>query len=125
MSIQDLLNSNGQLLSFQEFNKYMYDCDTTFLRFYQVTSAIPKYLVPVIQARNTGSLKNKLYARNNFLFQIHHFNIQNTVDNAKTRDFCGLLNQKIHTVRQTGPMNWNTVIKLDENAWKKKFHLPK
>ena len=46
--IQDLLNSNGQLLSFQEFiNKY--DCNTNFLQFYQVTSAIPKCLV--IKAR--------------------------------------------------------------------------
>ena len=33
LSIQDLLNSNGQLLSFQKFiNKY--DCNTNFLQFY-------------------------------------------------------------------------------------------
>ena len=45
----------------------MYDWDTIFLRFYQVTSTIPKYLV--IQASNTGSQKqkNKLYARNHFV----------------------------------------------------------
>jgi len=41
-SIRDLLNSNGQLLSFQEF-KNKYDCNTNFLQFYQVTIAIPEY----------------------------------------------------------------------------------
>ena len=38
-----------------------------------------------------------------------------------TRDFYVLLNRKIHTVRQTGPMNWNNITRLDENAWKKIF----
>ena len=47
------------------------------------------------------------------------------LNNAKTRDFYVLLNRKIHTVRQTGPMNWNSITRLDENAWKKTFHLPK
>ena len=65
LSIQDLLNSNGQLLSFQEFNN-KYDWNTNFLQFYQVTSTIPKYLV--IKAINTEPLKNDLYPRNNFMF---------------------------------------------------------
>ena len=43
------------------------------------------------------------------------------LNNAKTRDFYVLLNRKIHTVRQTGPMNWNSITRLDENAWKKIF----
>jgi len=67
LSIRDLLNSNGQLLSFHEFNK-KYDCNTNFLQFYQVTSAIPKYLV--IKARNTEPLENELFTRNKFLFQL-------------------------------------------------------
>jgi len=58
LSIRDLLNSNGQLLSVQEFNN-KYDFNTNFLQFYQVTSAIPKYLV--IKARNTEPLENELY----------------------------------------------------------------
>jgi len=40
LSIRDLLNSNGQLLSFQEFNNQC-DCNTNFLQFYQ---CIPKIL---------------------------------------------------------------------------------
>ena len=47
------------------------------------------------------------------------------LDNTKTRDFYALLNRKIHTVHQTGPMNWNNITRLDENAWQKNFYLPK
>ena len=57
LSIRDLLNSNGQLLSIQEFNN-KYDCNKNFLQFYQVTSAIPEYLV--IKARNTEPLENEI-----------------------------------------------------------------
>ena len=117
LTIRDLLNSNGQLLSLQEFND-KYDCNMNFLQFYQVTSAIPKYLV--IKARNTEPLENEIYTRNNFLFQLDD-STQLQLDNAKTRDFYGLLNRKIHTVHQTGPMNWNSKTRLDENAWKKNF----
>ena len=117
LSIQDLLNSNGQLLSFQEFiNKY--DCHTNFLQFYQVISAIPKYLVT--KARNTEQSENELYTRNNFLFPLDaHTQIQ--LEKAKTRDFYCLLIRKIHTVSQTGPMKWDSVTRLDDNAWEKIF----
>ena len=117
LSIQDLLSSSGQLLSFQEFiNKY--DCNTNFLQFYQVTSAIPKYLVT--KARNTEPPENELYTRKNFLFQLDT-STQIQLEKAKTRDFYFLLNRKIHAVSQTGPTKWNSTIRLDENAWKKIF----
>ena len=119
--IQDLLNSKGQLLSFREFiNKY--DCSTNFLQFYQVTSAIPKY--SVTKARNTEPPQNGLYTRNNFLFQLDA-STQIQLEKAKTRDFYCLLNRKTHTVSQTGPMKWNSIIGLDENAWKIIFTSPK
>ena len=117
MSIQDLLNSNGQLLSFQEFNN-KYDCNTNFLQFYQVTSTIPKYLV--IKAINTEPLENDLYPRNNFMFHFDN-STQIQLNNAKTRDFYVLSNRKIHTVRQTGPINWKSITRLIENPWKKIF----
>ena len=117
LSIQDLLNSNGQLLSFQEFIS-KYDCNTNFLQFYQVISAIPKYLVT--KARNTEPSENELYTRNNFLFPLDaHTQIQ--LEKAKTRDFYCLLIRKIHTVSQTGPMKWDSVTRLDDNAWEKIF----
>ena len=84
-----------------------------FLQFYQVTSAIPKYLVT--KARNTEPPQNGLYTRNNFLFQLDA-STQIQLEKAKTRDFYCLLNRKTHTVSQTGPMKWNSIIGLDENA---------
>ena len=39
----------------------------------------------------------------------------------KLETYCGLLNRKIHTVSQTGPMNGNSMTRLDENAWKNIF----
>ena len=48
--IQNLLNSNDQFRSYQEFkNKFAFK--TNFLQFYQVVSAIPKHLVT--KAKNT------------------------------------------------------------------------
>ena len=117
LSIQYLQNSNGQLLSFQEFiNKY--NCNTNFLQFYQVFSAIPKYLVT--KARNKGPPENELHTRNNFLCPLDTYT-QKQLEKAETRDFYCLLIRKIHTVSQTGPMKWNSITKLDENAWETIF----
>ena len=55
--IQDLLNNNGQFMSYQEF-KDKFACKTNFLQFYQVVSAIPKHLVT--KAKNTVPLHQKV-----------------------------------------------------------------
>ena len=39
-TIQQLFNENGQFLTFQEFQA-KYHCNTNFLQFYQILSAIP------------------------------------------------------------------------------------
>ena len=77
---------------------WKYDCNTNFLQFYQVTSAIPKYLV--IKARKTEPLENELYARNNFLFHLDD-STQVQLNNAKTRDFY-VLPENSH-----GPPDWS------------------
>jgi len=46
--IHDLLNSNGQFMSYQEF-KNKFACKTNFLQFYQVVSAIPKHLATKVK----------------------------------------------------------------------------
>ena len=56
--IQDLLNSNGQFMTYQEF-KNKFACKTNFLQFYQVVSAIPKHLV--MKAKNTAPDQNVNY----------------------------------------------------------------
>jgi hypothetical protein len=108
LSIQGLLNSNGQLLSFQEF-KNKCACKTNFLQFYQVISIIPKHLV--IKAKNTEPLENELHTGNKFLFQLDD-STQIQLEKAKTRDFYGLLNYKIYTVSHTGPMKWNNTMRI-------------
>lgn len=65
--IQDLLNNNGQFLSYQEF-KNKCACKTNFLQFYQVISVIPKQLVT--KAKNTKAPENEIFTGNNLLFQL-------------------------------------------------------
>ena len=62
LSIQDLLNSNGQFMSYQEF-KNKFACKTNFLQFYQVVSGIPKHLVT--KAKNTVPPEGELSNDNN------------------------------------------------------------
>ena len=59
--IKDLLNENGQLLSFQEFQS-KYDFRTDFLNFDQVINAIPKELVT--KAYNQGKPLKENYLGN-------------------------------------------------------------
>ena len=72
----------------------------------------------VTKARITELPENELYTKKNFLFQLDA-STQIHLEKAKTRDFYFLSSRKIHTVSQTGPMKWNSTIRLDENAWKK------
>ena len=59
VSIQDILRENGKFLSFQEFReKYNIECN--FLHYFQVVSAIPKYLLE--KAEKTNLLKESFLA---------------------------------------------------------------
>ena len=71
--IQDLLNNNGQFLTYQEFRS-KYPCKTNFLQFYQVITAIPKHLVT--KAKNTETPEGELDDST----QIH-------LEKTKTSDF--------------------------------------
>ena len=80
--IQDLLNSNGQFMSYQEFeNKYA--CKMYFLQSYQVVSTIPKHLAT--KAKNTVPL-----------FQLDDLTTI-YISKAKTRDIYCSFNTKAHT----------------------------
>ena len=118
LSIQDLLNSNGQFFSYQEF-KNKFACKTNFLQFYQVVSAIPKHLVT--KAKSTGPPESELYIENSPLFQLDDQTAIH-LGKAKTKDFYSLFNKKIHTRCQTGPTKWNQTMHLDGEAWKKIFN---
>ena len=57
--ISDLLNDNGKFLTFKEFSD-KYKCQTNFLQYYQVKSAIPTSLLT--KAKDNATL-NKLFSR--------------------------------------------------------------
>ena len=83
--IQDLLNSNGQFMSYQELkNKFAYK--TNFLQFYQVVSAIAKHLHVVTKAENTVQPESKLYIENSPLSELDNLTAIH-FGKAKPRDF--------------------------------------
>ena len=89
LSIQDLLDDAGNIMSYQEFNN-KYSCKSNFLLYYQVISAIPKDLLN--KAKLSDPIRKELYS---------------TENKAKTSDFYKLLNVKTHTAEHTGPRRWN------------------
>ena len=60
ISMKDLLQENGQFLTYEEFQR-KYSCKTNFLNFYQVLSAIPKYLL--FKARNLDKTLKRFNCR--------------------------------------------------------------
>ena len=58
ISIKDLLNENGNFLTFQEFS-VKYSCQTNFLQYYQVVSSIPKHLLSI--AKETDDFNKSFF----------------------------------------------------------------
>ena len=56
----DLLDEQGQLLSYQAF-KAKYKCKTTFLNYYQVRSAVPDSLLAKAQNNNLELLSKSIF----------------------------------------------------------------
>jgi len=52
LSINDLLNESGNFLTFHEFRD-KYSCESSFLKYYQVVSAIPERLRSVAKCSDT------------------------------------------------------------------------
>ena len=116
ISIQDLLNDFGCIMSYVEFqNKY--SCQSNFLQYYLVISAIPKYLLT--KAKNNNPIRKELYSADVTIQLDDSTHLDLT--KAKTRDFYNLLNAKTHTVEQTGPQRWNKSLSMNEGSWKKAF----
>ena len=61
VSIKDLLKNDGKFLTFKEFYD-KYGCQTNFLQYYQIISAIPNRLLT--KAKDTATF-NKLYFTSN------------------------------------------------------------
>ena len=120
--IKDLLDENGKLLSFQEFQR-KYDCRTNFLHFYQVINAIPKALV--IKARTQDKLLNENYLGNhNTKIQLAE-NIEIDLQKTKAKDFYWLLNERVNNLFPTGPKTWSNIMNLKSTEWRQIFKLAK
>ena len=120
--IKDLLDENGKLLSFQEFQR-KYDCRTNFLHFYQVINTTPKALV--IKAHSQDKLLEENYLGNhNNKIQLAE-NIEIDLQKTKAKDFYWLLNEKVNNSFPTGPKKWSNIMNLKSTKWRQIFKLAK
>ena len=108
VSIKDLLKEDGRYLSFQEFNE-KFSCDTNFLQYFQIISAIPERLR--LKVRQIESVNKQFVTSNDHLF-IFNRNFSFNLDKAKSRDFYNLFIDKTHIGGQAGPKRWSEILSL-------------
>ena len=116
-TIQELLNENGQYLTFQDF-QIKYHCKTNFLQFYQILSAIPGFLKE--KARTLGQNPMLNYSENCTSFLLNQ-NTEINLEKFKARDYYHLLLAKKHQSLPTGPKRWGTDLSMDTEDWKEIF----
>ena len=68
LSINDLLNESGNVLTFQAFRD-KYSCESNFLQYYQVASAIPKHLWSL--AKCSDSINRSFFTQNDNIFSLN------------------------------------------------------
>lgn len=115
--IKDLLNENGQVMSFHEFET-KYGCNTNFLNFYQVIKAIPEILLT--RARNMEPPIKEHLLGNYTKLQLAE-NISIDLRKAKAKDFYWLLNTKINNTLPSGPQKWSNNLNLNQSEWEHIF----
>ena len=119
VSINELLNETGNLLTFQEFRD-KYSCESNFLQYYQVVSAIPKRLWFLAKCSDTINRSFEFFTQNDNIFSLNE-STQINLCKAKSKDFYNLFNVKIHTEDQTGPKRWSEKLSLNKDVWTKIF----
>ena len=68
LSINDLLNESGNFLTFHKFRD-KYSCESNFLQYYQVVSAIPKRLWSLAKCSDT--INKSFFTRNDNIFSLN------------------------------------------------------
>ena len=117
LSINELLNETGNVLTFQEFRD-KYSCESNFLQYYQVVSAIPKRLWSL--ARCSDTINRSFSTQNDNIFSLNE-STQINLCKAKSKDFYNLFNVKIHTEDHTGPKRWSEKLSLNKDVWTRIF----
>ena len=106
--IKDLLNENGQLLSFQEFQS-KFDFGTNF--------------VLVTKACNQDKpLKENYLGNHNTRIQLAE-NIAIDLQKTKVKDFYWLLNKSVNYSFPTGRKKWSNTVNLNSSEWQHIFNL--
>lgn len=113
VSIKDLLKNDGNFLTFKEFSD-KYGCQTNFLQYYQIISAIPNRLLT--KAKDTATFNKLYFTSDNKIFNLND-TVQINLGKAKSKDFYKLLNDKTHTDNQTGAKRWSKSLSLNEDSW--------
>jgi len=112
-TIQQLFNENVQYLTFQEFQA-KYHCNTNFLQFYQISSAIPVSLKNRARVLGQNSIFN--YRENWKSFLLNETS-QINFETYKARNYYRLLLVKKHQSPHTGPERWKRDISTDPESW--------
>ena len=115
--INDLLNESDNILTFQEFHD-KYSCESNFLQYYQVVSAIRKHLWSPADCSDT--ISRSFFTRNDNIFSLNKLT-QINLYKAKSNNFYNLFNVKIHTEDQTGPKRWSEKLSLNKDLWTRIF----
>ena len=117
--IRDLLDEQGQLLSYQAF-KTKYKCKTNFLNYYQVRSAIPDSLLAKTKNNNLEPFSKSIFLQNHSIFDLDSSTKVN-FETAKVKDFYWLLNKKVNNGQHTGPTKWSKSMPICAKQWEKFF----
>ena len=117
VSVKDLLKEDGSYLSFREF-KEKFSCNTNFIQYYQIISAIPNRLR--LKARQIESANFQFFTSNDHFFHFNRNFVLN-LDKAKSRNFYKLFIDKTHNGGQTGPKRWSEILSLNDEHWAKIF----
>ena len=97
----DLLDSEGNVLSFAVFKSKFQLKKTTFLHLFQAISVIPSHLVQRASELKVSSDNSKFYD-DSASFQINENSYLDYMK-AKAKDFYWLLVNKMHTNSHAGP----------------------
>ena len=111
LSIQDLLDHNRKFLSFQVFQQ-KYNIKCSFLKYFQILSAIPKYLFE--KARTAPHVDKRSFSGNT-LYQLSN-SIVIDLAKMKCKDYYWLY-VNATDIEPTGQKKWQTELKLENFRW--------
>ena len=109
------LKNHSSLL--KEFSD-KYKCQTNFLQYYQVKSAIPTSLLT--KAKDNATLDKLFFTWGEEIFKLND-TVEIHLGKARSKDFYKLLNNKIHMDNHSGPNRWSKSLSVNEDDWSNIF----